>query len=261
MTTAAGRALADDTSTKTIPAKPDKTYSGIVTAINPTERVLEVKGLLLTKKFNLGSSCTYALLNEPDATLNDLHPGQKVIVGYQNPSGVFVADRVQQEPMSYVGTVKTIDPATRTMTVHVSLGDRTFQIADDCKVMLRNNRSGTFADVQPGNHVTVIYETPNSKLTARQIAQTSVSFTGELTAIDLSDRTAKAKSLFGTKRFHIATGCAVVLNGKTGAQLNDLKLGDNLAFSYDEVNGVNIVNRIGTTEKQQETTVAQPMEP
>jgi len=67
-------------------------------------------------------------------------------------------------------------------------------------VILRNDHSGQLPDVQPGNFVTVTYETPDNKLTALQIAQTSAKFSGTLTAIDLQDKTLKAKSTFGTRR-------------------------------------------------------------
>jgi hypothetical protein len=90
----------------------------------------------------------------------------------------------------------------------------------------------------------VTYETPNDIATARQIAQTSESFAGTLTAIDLDERTVKAKTLFDTKKFNLVDNCAIVINGKTDARLSDLKPEDKLVFSYDEINGVNVVNRI-----------------
>jgi len=44
-----------------------------------------------------------------------------------------------------------------------------------------------------------------------------------------------------------------------GGQLSDLKPNDKLVFNYDEVNGVNIVNRIATApEPKPETTSVQP---
>ena len=100
------------------------------------------------------------------------------------------------------------------------------------------------ADIQVGNYVTVMYETPNDAPTARLIAQTSESFAGTLTAIDLGERTVKAKTLFDSKKFNLANNCVVIIDGKTDAQLRDLKPDDKLVFSYDEINGVNVANRI-----------------
>ncbi len=114
----------------------------------------------------------------------------------------------------------------------------------------------TLTDIQTGNHVTVTYETPGGTLTARQIAQTSIEFTGILTAIDLGEKTLKAKALFGSKKFNVADDCAIIINGRTGGQLSDLKPNDKLVFSYDEINGVNVVNRIAPAMETQPGSVA-----
>jgi hypothetical protein len=113
------------------------------------------------------------------------------------------------------------------------------------------------ADVQPGHHVTVTYEIPNNTPTARDIVQTSALFTGTLTAIDLTDRTVKSQAVFGSKTFHVADGCVIALKGEPEAELRDLKPGDRLTFSYDEVNGVNIANRIADATGSAEAQTAE----
>jgi mannose-6-phosphate isomerase-like protein (cupin superfamily) len=247
--TAAGtlQALADQAATT---VRPEKNYTGTVASVDPKEHTLDVKGFVFSKKINLGDTCAYVLLDNNSSTVNDLRPGEKVRVRYQDAGGVLVADRVEQEPMRYEGMVTAVDPEKHTLTVHVRGMDKTFQIAEGCGIMLRNDKSGMLADIQVGNHVTVTYETPHDTLTARQIAQTSAMFTGTLTAIDLDERTVKAKTLFGTKKFNLTDNCAIVINGKTGGQLSDLRPNDKLVFSYDEINGINVVNRIAPTEVQ-----------
>ena len=237
-------------------ARPEKNYTGTVVSVDPTEHALDVKGFVFSKKFNLGDICVYALLDKPAGTISDLRPGEKVMVSYQDASGVLVADRVEQKPMRFEGMVTAIDPGNHTMTVHVRGMDKTFQIVDDCGVVLRDDKSGTLADIQAGNHVTVTYETPNETLTAREIAQTSATFSGTLTAIDLDERTVKAKTLFETKKFDVADNCAIVINGKVDGQLSDLKPNDELVFSYDDVNGINVVNRIANAKTAPETVTA-----
>jgi bacillopeptidase F (M6 metalloprotease family) len=125
-------------------------------------------------------------------------------------------------------------------------------------VVLRNDKSGTLADVQPGHHVTVTYEIPKDKPTAREIAQTSSAFTGDLTAVDLTDRTLKAKSASGSKKFHVADGCVIALRGKADAELRDLKPGDKLTFSYNDVNGVNVAIRVASATESSETATTEP---
>jgi Domain of unknown function (DUF5666) len=237
-------------------AKTEKNYTGTVISVNPAEHTLAMRGFLFSKKFNLGDNCTYVLLEKPAGTIGDLRPGEKVAVKYQDASGVLVADHVKQEPMRYEGMVTAISPENQTLMVHVRGMDKKFQIADNCAVILRNDKSGTLNDIQVGSHVTVTYETPNDTLTARQIAQTSATFTGTLTAIDLGERTVKAKTLFDTKKFNLADNCAIVLNGKPDGQLSDLRPDEELVFSYNNVNGVNVVNRIANANAAPQTATA-----
>ena len=243
--TAAYRASADDATANATAAKPDKTYTGTIVSVDPKEHLLDVKGFLFSKKdFNLGHNCTYTIVGQDTGAIGDLRPGQKITVGYQDAHGVLVADRVTQQPMRDEGMVKAIDPATQTLTLHLGVMDKTFRLPANCEVTLRGDKSGSIADIQPGNHVLITYEVPNGKPTARQIAQTSETFTGDLTAIDLDQRTVKAKAMFTTRKFNLGDDCAVVINGKPGGKLTDLRPGESLRLSYDTVNGVNVVNRI-----------------
>jgi Cu/Ag efflux protein CusF len=244
--TAGSRVWADDASANAPAAKPDKTYTGTVVSVDPKESLLDVRGLLpfSHKQFNLGDTCAYTIVGQDNGAVSDLRPGQRVTVGYQEANGVPVADRVTQQPMQYEGMVKAIDPKAQTLTLHVGIMDKTFQVPAECAVTLRGDKSGTVADIQAGDHVTVTYEVPEGKATAREIAQTSATFRGDLTAIDLDQRTIKAKATFSTKKFEVGDDCAIVINGKPDGKLTDLRPGESLAISYDEVNGVNIINRI-----------------
>ncbi len=124
--------------------------------------------------------------------------------------------------------------------------------------MLRGDKAGTLADLPPGCHVTVLYEKPAGQLTARQIDQTSAMFTGELTAMDLTARTVKAKhELGGAKQFNLADDCAIMVNGKADGHMRDLRPGEKLMFSYNNVNGVNVVTRIAPAESPAPAMTAQ----
>lgn len=250
--TTALRASADQPATA---VRPENHYTGTVVLVDPKEHVLSVgRWMILKKSFNLGDSCTYTLLEKNNAAAGDLRPGEKVRVSYQDANGVLIADRVEQQPMRLEGMVRSIDPATHTLTVRAHALDRTLQIANDCSVVLRNEKTGALNDIQVGNHVTVTYETPGNRLTARQIAQTSSAFTGTLTAIDLDERTVKAKSFLDTKKFNLADNCAIVINGKPSGKLDDLKPNERLVFSYDEINGVNVANRIAPASAEVQPT-------
>jgi Cu/Ag efflux protein CusF len=228
-------------------AKPEQTYTGTVQAVDPQDHTLNARHWLQTRKFNLGDDCVYILSDQIPGTVNDLRPGQKVRVSYQTSQGVRVADRIEQVPLRIEGMVKAVDPANHTLTLHRRALDKDFQIPGDCRIELLNNHPGTMADIQVGDHVTVTYETPGDKFTARQIALTSQMFTGSLVAIDLPERTIKATGEFSTKKFVLADQCAIVINGKPAGRLEDLKPNDKLVFNYDNINGVNVVNRIAPT--------------
>src|SRR5690242_3933501 len=208
--TAALRASADQPAAPSTPAHSDKHYSGTIVSVDPGEHLLTVKGGFIFKKtFNLGDGCAYQLWEKPDGSAADLHPGEKVTVTYQDVHGVLIAGAVHQQPMQYEGTIKTIDSDHHALALRLSAWDKQLQIADNCKVVLRNDKSGTLADLHPGDHVTVTYDQPSGQLTAREIAQTSMEFTGTLTAIDLGEKTLKAKSFFDTKKFNVADDCAI----------------------------------------------------
>ena len=250
LTLTAFTAAADQVS---IAAKPDKTYTGTVISVNPNQSTLKVKGLLFSKNFNLGENCEYVLWNNPEGAITDLRAGEKVKVAYQDANGVLIADRIKQEPMTDQGMVKAIDPAAHTLTLRTGWVDKTIQIPDNCLVTLSGDKTGSLADVQLGYYVTVTYELPHDKPVAREIEQTGTTFTGELTAVNLDNRTVMAKSLLDTDRFHLADNCAIVVNGKPNGHLSDLRIGDQMTFNYEDVNGVKIVNRIANEPVAQET--------
>jgi hypothetical protein len=64
-----------------------------------------------------------------------------------------------------------------------------------------------------------------------------------------------------TKQFNLADNWAIMINGKPGGQLSDLKLGEELTFSYNDVNGVDVVNSIANepASRNTQTTSVQPM--
>lgn len=254
--TLATYSLSADESTAPV-AGPEKTYTGTVEAVHANEQMLRVKGWLLNKDFKIGNACTFALWDKSEGALAGLRAGERVTVSYQSSNGVLVADRVKQDMSIREGMVMAI--GANLITVQDLGMNRTYKIADDCNVVLRGNHSGFISDVQPGNRVTIIYDTPDNQATAVQIEQTSSEFTGTLTAIDLDAKTLKAKSMFATKEFMVGSQCAIVLNGKIGGQLSDLTPNEKLVLNYDVVDGVNIVNRIATERTgQSETTMTNP---
>ena len=242
LATAITSAKADEV---TRPAGPERTYNGRIMSVDAQNRTVTVKSWMLSKKeFNLGDNCAYEMVDNRNGTVTDLRPGEKVIVRYQIANGVRIIDRVSQEPVRFTGTVAEIDPTNHTLMLHKPGLDKPMELSGNCRVILKNERTGEISNIRPGDHVTVTYETPDGVPTAREIAQTSAEFTGKLTAIDLSDQTVKASDTFSTKKFNLANNCSILVNGHNDGKLSELEPNQRLVFSYDTVNGVNVVNRI-----------------
>jgi predicted RNA-binding protein len=242
---------------------PERTYSGKILSVDRNDHTVRVKSWFLSQKdFNLGANCAYDLAGINNGTVADLRPGQEVTVRYQELHGVRIADRVDQEAMKVTGMVTAINPGARTLTVRRNGGfDETLAIGSGCNVLLRDHKQGTLNEIQPGDQVTVTYETPEDHRVAREISQTSREFTGQLTAIDLDKKIVKAKAGSHTVEFNLADNCAIVVNGQLDGKLNELRPDERLMFDYHTVNGVNVVNRIAPAPEGQRGSMANNSHP
>ena len=144
--TAALSSSADETAMAVLP---HKSYTGTVESVDASQHLLKLKGTFLSRTFNLGDNCSYTMVGRPAGALGDLRPGQRVVVAYQESHGVRVADGVTQQPVGYEGTVTAFDPIQRTITLHGRGLDKTFHIADGCKVVLRGDKSGSWRTFKP----------------------------------------------------------------------------------------------------------------
>jgi hypothetical protein len=227
-------------------AKPDETYTGTVLSVDPKGRTLDLKAFLFTKKFQLGDKCAYALCDKPEGAITDLRPGEKVTVFYQDASGVLVADRIKQEPMTEAGMIRAMDPMAHTLTLYSGRSDKTFQIPKHCQVRLQGGKAGVLTNLEPGYTVNVTYGLPQDQPVAREIVQTGMTFVGKLTAVDIGSRTVKAQSPFATKQFNLADNCVLLINDRLETHLSDLKLGEQLTFSYNDIDGIYVAHSIAS---------------
>ena len=224
-------------------ASPDKIYTGIVNYYDPKGHVLDMQGAIFAKDFSVSPSCPYRFPEHGNGTVKDLRPGEKITIRYQKTNGVLVGDQIEQDLMQYEGTVDDVNGANHTVTVYSRHLDRTFNFASQGQVLLLNDKPGVFTNLQNGFHVLVTFEAPNGTPTAQRIEQTSILFTGSLKEINLTQGTLTTTAGFGGRKFTVAKDCTIRIHGKT-AQLGDLKPDDKLVLTYDNVNGVNVVNRI-----------------
>jgi len=225
--------------------QPDKNFKGTVTAVDSKEKTVSARNFWGTKTFNIGDSCTVSLEDQPSASLEGLRPGQKVDISYQNARGVPVVDRIVQHNLIFKGCISAIDPAKRTLSVKHGGYTHDFVAAEDCVVLIKDDKSKKLDDLKVGHTVNVVYESPNGALVARRIEQKNPTFVGTIKAIDAETRTVKAKDMLSEKTFHLADGCQIIAGNKLGDNLGDLRIGGRFTFTYEDVNGVLVVNRIG----------------
>jgi hypothetical protein len=225
-------------------------WTGRITAVNTQDNTISGKHLQYTRTFRLGEKCPISAVDNHQATLGDLRPGEKVRISYRDVEGVLVANHITEQALSYHGTVQNVDPKTGTVQMEEARVERpfrapkSFQIAGDCQVILWNGQEGNLADVHPGDRVSVVYELPNRQQVAYRIREQTASFEGVADTIDLPARTLKAKEGSQEVQFVLGNHCRFVQSdGKTG-HLKDLQPGHDYRFTYEEVNGIDVLDRI-----------------
>ncbi len=232
----------------------EKCWRGTVSAIDTRDNTIAVKRAWLTKKFNVGEHCAITAIGKKEAALTDLRPGERVRIRYQNAEGVLVADRIAERALHYRGTVSAIDQQNGTVTMEQAplyrpfRAPERFHTAKDCEVTLWNGHAGTLAELHPGDRISVTYERPDGSPTAYRIEEKSRTLVGAVDAIDLSARTVKARQTLGETKFNLGDDCRIVVNGEKAGQLKDLALGRSYQFTYEQVNGVNVLERIAPAQ-------------
>lgn len=240
----------------------ERTWNGTVGLVNPQNNTVTVNHLGLTRQFTLGQHCGIVMLDKKQAALSDLSPGERVMVRYCEAEGVRVADQITERALRYNGTIHAVDQKTGTLTMEeVPLyrpfhAPERFRIASDCQVSRWDGHEGTPAELQTGDRISIIYELPGGSPVAYRIRDMSSSFVGAIEAVNLTDRTVKAKALHDEKTFDLGSSCQIVLPGEKAGKLKDLALGQKCKFTYENVDGVNVLDRIAPAQEGKTTETA-----
>jgi Cu/Ag efflux protein CusF len=221
-----------------------RTATVTVTAVDRNQKVVLAKGFWGMRRFNLAEDCAISLLSKPDATLVDLQPGHRVRIRYENAKGVLVAREIAEQEHHFTGYVTDFDAAHGTLRLKHGIFARKFTVPSDCVVVLNNEARGSLNDVKIGDKVKVIYELGADVLVARRIVQPESTFAGTIQSMDPSKRIVTADG----KVFHLAHGCRFVIAGRADGKLPDLRKGDSVSITYQDVNGVLVADRVGAGE-------------
>ncbi len=218
-------------------------FTGAVAKVDRNDKTVVVKKGLFTKTFNLAKDCGFVLLDKKNAKLDDLQPGNRVEVTYQKSGGVLIAIQVREVETTFSGTVNNVDMEKRLVTVKGAWGNKTFQVRDDSKLVLKEKGDISLSGLKVGHKVNLTYENENGVLAVLKLEQSSLTFNGSILAIDTATHTLKAKFLLTEKKFNLAGDCKVVVDGKLG-QVTDLRIGQSAEISYEDISGVLVASYI-----------------
>lgn len=228
-------------------AQKELKLAGSLLGIDLQERTVTVKSFGFKRTFLAGDSCSVSLADKPEATLAELRPGQKVVITYTKLDGVSIARQIAQQNQVFSGHITALDATSKKLTVKRGLTKRDFVVAPNASLRFADAQSGSLEDLKIGHTVNVVYEEQDG-LRAHQIEQRRETFVGTIRAIDASRKTVKARNLINERTFHLVSGCQIVIENRPGGRLHDLRIGDRVALTYEEADGVLLVNRIGRTD-------------
>ncbi len=232
----------------------EQTQTGTLSAVNTQDHTVQVRTWLGSRTFNVGDKCTIVAVDKKGAALSDLRPGIKVQIRYQNVDGVLVADMLAEKALFYDGTISAVDPKAGTVTMTESPlaepfhAPKTFRVTDTSKVFLSNGRSGAIANLQPGDRITVSYENPGGSPAAYRIRERTTSCIGTIDVIDSSARMVEVKDSSGQQKFQLADQCQILLPDQKNGRLQDVTIGQKYRLTYEQVNGINVLDRIAPVQ-------------
>jgi Cu/Ag efflux protein CusF len=145
---------------------------------------------------------------------------------------------------TYKGTLLSVGEKDHAVTVRGLVTTRAFNPAEDCKLTFETRDNPGWADLSPGQKVTVTYYSAHGVRVARQIAQHDRVRTGYITALDTAKRKLAIKQAGFTYNFAMADKATVTFNGGKSGSLENLKIGDTITVVYQSENDPLIAARV-----------------
>jgi hypothetical protein len=243
----------------------EQTWTGTLTAVNTQNESLTGGHWWYHETFNVGKHCAISTVDKAHAGLADLRPGEEARIRYREAEGVRVADHVSERPLHYTGTVQAVNAKQRMVTMAEAAlykpfhAPMTFRVASDCKVTLPSGKSANLTDLQPGDRIAVIYELPGGSPVAYRIRNKCSTFVGTVAAINLPERTIEAKGNAGARKFDLGDDCQIMLGSKQNGHLKDVAMHQTYEFTYQRVNGINVLDRLSPVQATKVSETASTM--
>jgi hypothetical protein len=227
-----------------IPETNHKSFTGTISRVDVRARTVAVESLLLTKTFTTRDQCRVQLEDKPIAALDDLQLGQRVEVRYLVSDDAMVATRIIQKNVAFTGHITSFDEVGKLLLVKNGLEAKAFKVSDHCRFTQKERAGAGFADLKLGHKITVRYAPTLRQNLAFKIESSSQVITGTIEALDPDAGTLKTRQPPVTKTFKFGKDCAIVIGGRPGSKIRDLRVGDKIACHFEDVNGVLVANRI-----------------
>lgn len=221
-----------------------KSFTGTISRVDVREQTVAVESFLQTKVFATRQQCRVQLEDKPIAALDDLLPGQRVEIKYLATNGAMLATRIIQENVAFTGQITSVDEVGKVLLVKDGLEAKAFKVSDQCKFSQKHGKGQGFANLKLGHKITVRYAPTLRQNLAFKIESSSQVMTGILVALDANAGILKACSSPASKTLKFGKDCAVVIGGRSGAKIRDLRVGDKVACHYEDLGGVLVANRI-----------------
>jgi hypothetical protein len=151
-------------------AQHDLAYSGHIVSINPQDRTLLIKTGAMTRQLTLAPNCAVHMRRMTNATLASLQTGDAVYVVYDRVNGSHVAQRIEENSAMFVGTIDAIDASSHSLKISDKQGERRFDLADNCPIVIDNRLNGTLYNLQIGERVKVDYNNVDGVLVADRVS-------------------------------------------------------------------------------------------
>ncbi len=150
-------------------------YNGTVQAVDPKTSTMTMAEEPLYKPFRApdtfrcASDCKVILVNGDKGTLADLRPGDRVTVIYEAPGGSLIAYRVRDRSLNFVGTLDAIDQPARSVQAKKMGSEKTFDLADSCRIIVGKETKGHLKDLARGQPYRFTYRDVNGIYVVDQI--------------------------------------------------------------------------------------------
>jgi Cu/Ag efflux protein CusF len=151
----------------------DLVYHGHIESIDVASKTVGIKHGMATRKFTLPEHLAVVVKDNKAGAMGDLKIGQTVDVIYESKNSGYLARRIEQKNPTFVGTIRSMDAATRTVKAKNFFEEKHFRLADGCRIVTTDNPNAGLRDLRIGDRVEFVYEDKGGVLIANRIGPES----------------------------------------------------------------------------------------